>query len=72
MTTFSYTVPTSTHVRIVLADITGKTIRELVNGSVTAGTHELDVRTSGISQGTYLYIMEAGTARLVRQMVVSQ
>jgi len=72
VTSFSYTIPTSTAVRIVLTDVTGKTVRELVNSDVSTGTYQVDVNTTGLASGTYLYIMEAGNARLVRQMAVSK
>jgi hypothetical protein len=71
-TTFSYTVPTAAAVRIILADVTGKMVRELVNTNVQTGSYEVDVNTTGLASGTFLYIMEAGNARLVRQMVVSK
>jgi hypothetical protein len=71
-TSFSYTTPTASQVRIVLADVTGKTVRELVNSNVASGSHVVEVNTTGLTSGTYLYIMEAGNARLVRQMVVSK
>jgi hypothetical protein len=71
-TSFSYTVPTAAAVRIILADVTGKTVRELVNTNVQTGSYEVDVNTTGLASGTHLYIMEAGNARLVRQMVVSK
>lgn len=72
VTTFSYTAPQAAEVRIVLADVTGKTVRELVNTRVSSGTYTVDVNTTGLASGSYLYIMEAGSARLVRQMVVKK
>jgi hypothetical protein len=71
-TSFKYTVPTSSDVRIVLADVTGKIVRELVNTHVGAGTYGVDINTTGLASGTYLYIMEAGSARLVRQMAIGK
>lgn len=71
-TSFSYTLPRSGTVRIVVTDITGKTIKELVNASVPAGEHQVEVNTTGFASGTYLYVMEAGNARLVRQMHISK
>lgn len=72
VTSFKYTVPSSSAVRIVLADVTGKTVRELVNTNVGAGTYDVDVNTAGLASGTYLYILEAGNARLVRQMAIGK
>lgn len=72
MTTFSYTVPQATSVRITLADVTGRAIRELVSDRVAPGTYEVSIATSELPSGTYLYVMEAGNARLVRQLVVTK
>lgn len=72
LTTFSYTIPAPANVRIVLADVTGRLVRELVNEHLGAGTYDVQVTTSDLPSGTYLYIMEAGKARLVRQLVVTK
>jgi hypothetical protein len=69
---FNYTVPEHGKVRIILADVTGKMVRELVNTNVSQGTYTVEVTTSDLASGTYLYIMEAGNARLVKQMVVAK
>jgi hypothetical protein len=71
-TTFSYTVPEQVKVRIVLTDVTGKMIRELVNTSVSTGTYDVKIETTGLASGTYIYMMEAGNARLVRQLAISK
>jgi hypothetical protein len=71
-TSFNYTVPANAKVRIVLADVTGKITRELVNTNVAAGTYGVTVETTELASGTYMYIMEAGNARLVRQLSVTK
>lgn len=71
-TSFTYTVPTQSHVRIVLADVSGKIVRELVNTDAPAGTYAVDVETTGLASGTYLYMFEAGTAHLARQLVIAK
>ena len=71
-TSFSYTVPKQSNVRIVLADVTGKIVRELVNTSVATGTYDVSIETQGLASGTYLYILEAGNARLVRQLAIQK
>lgn len=71
-TSFSFTSPTTSDVRITLADITGKTVRELAGGVYAAGEHTVNVMTNDIASGTYLYILETEGVRLVRQMVISK
>jgi hypothetical protein len=47
-------------------------MKELVSDKVSSGTYEVKFSTSELASGTYLYIMEAGNARLVRQLVVTK
>ena len=71
-TSISYTVPKETNVRVILTDITGNFVRELVNRHVAGGSHEIQVATSDLSSGTYIYIFESGNIRLVRQMIINK
>lgn len=71
-TSFSFTSPTTSDVRITLADITGKTVRELAGGVYAAGEHTVNVMTNDIASGSYLYILETEGVRLVRQMVITK
>jgi hypothetical protein len=70
--TITYTTPHQANVRIILADITGKTVRELASGNVSGGSHDIVLSTSGLASGSYIYILESGNVRLVRQMVVNK
>jgi hypothetical protein len=71
-TSFTFRTPSTVSVRIVLADITGKTVRELANGVYGAGEHNVNMVTGDISSGSYVYILESEGVRLARQMVISK
>jgi len=71
-TAFSFTTPTTSNLHITLVDMTGKTVKNLVNGVYGAGSHEVTVVTSEIASGSYLYILETEGVRLVRQMVINK
>jgi hypothetical protein len=71
-TSLSFTTPSTSDVRITLADITGKTVRELAGGVYGAGVHTVNVSTVGIASGSYVYILESEGVRLVRQMVITK
>jgi hypothetical protein len=71
-TAFTFTTPSSSEVRITLADITGKTVRELANGVFGAGEHSVNIVTNDIPSGSYVYILESDGVRLVRQMIISK
>ena len=71
-TTITYSTPREANIRIIMTDITGKTVKELTSGRVSSGKHELLVSTNDIASGSYLYILESGNVRLVRQMVITK
>lgn len=71
-TSITYSTPREASVRIILTDITGKMVKELTSGRVSSGKHELSVSTSNIASGSYLYILESGNVRLVRQMIINK
>ena len=71
-TSFSFTTPSTVSVRIILADMTGKTVRELANGVSEAGQHVVNMVTGDIPSGSYVYILESEGVRLVRQMIITK
>jgi hypothetical protein len=71
-TTFSFTTPQEASVNIILADVTGKTIRQLASGKYSAGTYEIKVNSNDLTSGTYIYVLESGNVRLSRQMVIDK
>lgn len=71
-TSFAFTTPSTVSIRIVLVDITGKTVRELANGVYPRGDHSVNMVTGDIPSGSYVYILESEGVRLVRQMVISK
>lgn len=54
-----YSVPTRADVRLVVYDIAGRKIAELVNGPVEAGVHAVSFSLADIASGTYYYRMTA-------------
>lgn len=61
-TTFSYQMPKSAMVKLSIQNITGQTVKTLVNEHQNAGFHSVqwDVPQSGISSGLYFYRLNAG------------
>ncbi len=71
-TNFTYTTPKETEVRITLVDLTGKLIRTLITGRVSQGEHTVNFDASNIPSGTYMYMLESGSTKLVRQIIVTK
>jgi hypothetical protein len=58
-TQIDYTIEKTSTVTITLIDVTGRTIRTLLNTQMQAGKHTLEVNDlSGLSTGSYFYKME--------------
>ncbi|NQV02962.1 MAG: T9SS type A sorting domain-containing protein [Bacteroidia bacterium] len=59
-TIINYFLPRTSDVRIQLCDISGRTIKTLLNGRGGAGYHELRLERQEVPVGLYLLIMQAG------------
>jgi hypothetical protein len=60
VTTISFELPRADVVRLVIYDINGREVAELVNGWRDAGAHEVTFDASNFASGVYLYRLEAG------------
>ena len=70
--TFTYVTPGESEVHITLVDMTGKLIRTLITGNVSEGTHTVSFDASNLPSGTYIYMLESGSTRLVRQLILTR
>jgi hypothetical protein len=57
-------------VKLVIYNIQGKQIAEIVNGKLSAGTYEAEWNASGFASGTYFYELITGDFREVKKMVL--
>jgi hypothetical protein len=57
-------------VQLIIYNSLGQQIAEIVNGSLTAGTYEVNWNASGFASGTYFYELTAGDFREVKKMVL--
>ncbi len=59
------------HVLLTLSDMQGRVVQRLVDGSTAAGSHTVVARP-GLGAGTYLAVLEAGSARAVTMVAVAR
>jgi len=71
-TWFTYTTPRETEVTVALYDMTGKLIRTLITGRVSEGQHTVNFDARDLTSGTYVYVLESGSTRLVRQLILTK
>jgi Secretion system C-terminal sorting domain len=69
-TTISFSLPRSENVRIIIYDITGKEVKELVNEFWPAGNYEINFNANGLSSGVYFYKIQSGEFAQTKRMVL--
>ena len=69
-TTIQYEVPSRTRVALVVFNILGQKVAELVNAEMDAGRYEIRFDAGGLASGVYLYRIEAGSFMQTRKLVV--
>ena len=69
-TTIRYSVPQSSHVKIVLYDILGKEVATLVNEAKNAGNYKVMFNASSLASGVYFYRIESGNFVQVKKMML--
>lgn len=71
-TSFHFTTPREANVTVTLSDLTGYTVRTLINGRVSEGTHIVTLDGSGLASGTYIYTLQSEGVRLSRMLVLTK
>jgi hypothetical protein len=74
-TTISFTLPSSGPISLAVYDITGRKVRELVNGPLSAGEHSAvwdgrDEQGNPVSSGIYLSRLTQGEKTVSRRMTL--
>ncbi len=70
VTEIQFVVPVSEIVNISLFNLLGQKIKELINKSLEAGSHSIDVNLDGLNSGIYLYKITAGEHTAVKKMIL--
>lgn len=70
VTNINFSIPKSVHVKIVIYDLMGRIVSEVVNEKLSAGTYRTDFNASHLSSGTYFYRIEAGEFISVKKMIL--
>jgi len=78
VTTIKYTLPFDSNVKLIVYNITGEKVSELVNSVITAGSYTVEFNAYGVdlSSGIYFYTIEAnavdksGSYRETKKMIL--
>ena len=69
-TVIDYVLPQTSHVRLAVYDMTGKTVAVLMDGIQPQGRHTARFNADGLPTGTYVYRLIAGAETLTRTMTL--
>jgi len=69
-TQIRFGLPRASHITIKVYTINGQEVRTLVDRDFDAGTHTVTFQAQNLPSGTYFYVMQAGTVRQVRQLML--
>ena len=70
ITTINYSIPRSQNVSIIIYDILGKKVIDLVNGYKEAGDHSIEFDGSNLNSGVYFYVMYADNFVQTKRLVL--
>ncbi len=68
----SFTTPKEAMVSISLRDLSGKLVKMLQSGRVSAGEHTLTIEAANLASGTYVLVLESGAIQLVRTVIIDK
>lgn len=69
-TVISYQLSVNSDVTLEVFDMTGRKIATLVNGQMSAGTHEVTFDASNLSSGVYIYRLQTQGMTLTRKLTL--
>lgn len=69
-TTIPFSIPENSHVRLVVYDIQGRMVTELINESLSAGFYDIRVRATDWASGVYLYSLQTNSEIRTGKMIL--
>jgi hypothetical protein len=69
-TTIHYELPRASHVTLTVYNTLGQIVRELVDGEIDAGQHDVQFNGSGLSSGVYFYRIQAGDYVAIKRLLI--
>ncbi|MBK6764820.1 MAG: T9SS type A sorting domain-containing protein [bacterium] len=69
-TTIRFDLAHSIHTTLTIFDLTGRTVAQLIDGPLTAGSHSVAFDGANLASGVYFYRLRAGRMHETRKMVL--
>ncbi len=71
-TRIRFSVPERSHVILAVYNTLGQKVRELLNGEIAPGPHEVTLDATTLASGAYFYRLQAGGRAQTRMLVVTK
>ncbi|MDR3611330.1 MAG: T9SS type A sorting domain-containing protein [Ignavibacteriaceae bacterium] len=69
-TAISYSLPSSSNVKLIIYNTLGQSIKTLESGYKTAGNYSINFNASALPSGIYFYKLEAGQCSQIKKMML--
>jgi hypothetical protein len=69
-TNIEFSLPKNSNVKLVVFDILGRVVAELVNGELNAGYHKVEFNAANLASGIYFYSIKAGDFASVKKLML--
>jgi hypothetical protein len=69
-TVISYSLPSSSNIKLIVYNTLGQTIKTLESGYKTAGNYSFNFNASDLPSGIYFYKLEAGSFSQIKKMIL--
>ena len=69
-TSIKYSIPTFSHVQIIVYDAVGNKISTLVDEQKSAGIYKINFDGNKLSSGIYIYQLNSGSQKLSKKMIL--
>jgi len=70
VTKIKFSIPEPAKTRLIVYDMLGRKVSELVNGYLTRGVYSVNFDGSNISSGLYVYVLQSGSQQIVKKMML--
>lgn len=69
-TIINFSIPKEEFVELVVYDVNGRTVKELVNGLISAGNHSVLFNASDVASGVYFYQLRAESYNSTKKLIL--
>jgi len=72
LTSIYFSLPWQQHVRVVIMDMLGQTVKIILNDVIEPGTYKMSMGGTGLSSGVYVYRFETDNFSELRKIILIQ